>query len=426
MKKLKSKAGGNSTKKTFQRIIKYYGIEKDFRKLSRYAHQWWHCYHYIKEYSVPSFLVSIDPKISARPEFKGFIPGLKEELMGMEAARSPGACKLSMYEFFTVATFLGKCLQTLPYVYGPDLPDFAKRLVQAGYDMIDYEGSKCNVSTLIELIYNKFWKFNDIQNRTYWCDFGTPSGDFEIKIVEVVPERKHVLIDGRRREVIQIHHLDKVSDRVAPLEFEIIDSVTKVRRKHPVYFQMHAARQFIQRILGDVEHMSLTFYSMFSEALIRAVEAPECVTKSDGSYLVRATFHDRCFGYFLLSLVDDCFVARTFLFLTMDGTPEGDKLWEQLRLSRTDKSYLGLDKLQTFFYTDIIENQDLRKLLVDCGCGGVFDIAEDFRTNVESIRLHKVSKVATTIQDYLRPVLKEAPKTSFKKLQTSCIGQVNI
>ena len=46
--------------------------------------------------------------------------------------------------------------------------------------------------------------------------------------------------------------------------------------------------------------------------------------------------------------MEDSVLIHTFLFLTMDGTPEGTELWRQLRLSRGDKAYLGLDDIVTF------------------------------------------------------------------------------
>jgi hypothetical protein len=42
-------------------------------------------------------------------------------------------------------------------------------------------------------------------------------------------------------------------------------------------------------------------------------------------------------GYFVFKALDDMYVAITFLFLTMDGTPEGQKLWEKLRLTKKNK-----------------------------------------------------------------------------------------
>lgn len=58
----------------------------------------------------------------------------------------------------------------------------------------------------------------------------------------------------------------------------------------------------------------------------------------------------------------------------MNGTPEGQKLWEQLKLRKDDKKFLSLDRLQTFLLSDIQHDVELRQILDNCGCGGIFEM----------------------------------------------------
>lgn len=67
-------------------------------------------------------------------------------------------------------------------------------------------------------------------------------------------------------------------------------------------------------------------------------------------------------------------VVRTFLFLTMDGTPEGDALQRTLRLARDDKGYLGLDDFRMFLSTDLTLDDRLAEILAGRGCGGLFEL----------------------------------------------------
>jgi hypothetical protein len=73
-------------------------------------------------------------------------------------------------------------------------------------------------------------------------------------------------------------------------------------------------------------------------------------------------------GYLVATVVRNVILIRTFLFLTMDGTPEGTKLYQRLGLRRAAKTLLKLDDLTTFMDTDIAADVELTSLLNECGC----------------------------------------------------------
>ena len=75
------------------------------------------------------------------------------------------------------------------------------------------------------------------------------------------------------------------------------------------------------------------------------------------------------------------YVAITFLFLTMDGTPEGQNLWEKLRLSKRDKQYTGLDRLSTYVLSDMKDDPELAAVFEDCGCAHLFSMTEEELTD---------------------------------------------
>jgi len=98
-------------------------------------------------------------------------------------------------------------------------------------------------------------------------------------------------------------------------------------------------------------------------------------------FLVEYRLGGHKFGYFVFKALDDMYVAKTFLFLTMDGTPEGQKLWEKLRLTKRDKQYTGLDKLGTFVLSDIKDDPELVAVFEECGCAHLFDMTEEELTD---------------------------------------------
>src|SRR5207253_1733261 len=79
-------------------------------------------------------------------------------------------------------------------------------------------------------------------------------------------------------------------------------------------------------------------------------------------------------GYLVAQRLDGAVLIDTFLFLTMDGTPEGDLLHRKLKLRRPDKEQLGLDRIQTFLLSDIQGDKELVEMLADCGCGHLFQM----------------------------------------------------
>lgn len=99
--------------------------------------------------------------------------------------------------------------------------------------------------------------------------------------------------------------------------------------------------------------------------------------RSTDKYLVDYNLGPHKIGYLVASRLDDAVLIESFLFLTMDGTPEGTALWKKLRLSRMDKEHLGLDRIHTFLMTDIQHDPSLFAILNECGCGHLFRIVKE-------------------------------------------------
>jgi hypothetical protein len=90
-------------------------------------------------------------------------------------------------------------------------------------------------------------------------------------------------------------------------------------------------------------------------------------------FLVEAGAPGSKVGYFLVELYADFVFVRTFLFLTMQGTPEAKCLREKLGLSRSDIEYYKLDHFFTLSQSDLGEDPELRRALAECGCDHLLD-----------------------------------------------------
>jgi hypothetical protein len=147
-------------------------------------------------------------------------------------------------------------------------------------------------------------------------------------------------------------------------------------REYSVLVQPHALRRLLDRFgrsfsWGAIEALlHLSLWASLNVPVVRSYR------QDDNSFLVEFRFLGIRVGYLLAAVVDKYVLIRTFLFLTMDGTPEGTELWRRLRLTRSDKEYLGLDAIETFAATDLRRDAYLVSLLEECNCAHLFDFFE--------------------------------------------------
>ena len=145
-------------------------------------------------------------------------------------------------------------------------------------------------------------------------------------------------------------------------------------RKYPVLVQRHVLERLYGRDgrLGVVRNGEPILHEFLWTSLNTPVFHPHPTDQK--LFLVEYRIFDNKLGYLLGQIVEDSVLIHTFLFLTMDGTPEGTELWRQLRLSRGDKAYLGLDDIVTFAATDLRSDPDMVALLDKCKCKHLFDV----------------------------------------------------
>jgi len=149
------------------------------------------------------------------------------------------------------------------------------------------------------------------------------------------------------------------------------------KSEYPVLIQRHV----LERLYGNNgrlgflgEHVAALQRSLWM-SLREPVFHPS--GRDDGSVLVEYRVGDRKLGYVVARRVSDRVVVLTFLFLTMDSTPEGRELRRQLGLSRDDKTFLGLDTLDKFALTDVRADPHLRTVLEKCGCGHLCECGDN-------------------------------------------------
>jgi len=131
--------------------------------------------------------------------------------------------------------------------------------------------------------------------------------------------------------------------------------------------------------------------------LVDSLENPNFVAEARGSWLVEVKVFDRRIGYFVATRVVNSIVVRTFLFLTMEGTPESQLLKQNLRFKRADITQLHLHELKTFLYTDLQKDSKLVHLFEECGCGHLLTLRS--RDSLDTVAAGQ----AELVRKYLHP-----------------------
>jgi hypothetical protein len=139
----------------------------------------------------------------------------------------------------------------------------------------------------------------------------------------------------------------------------------------PIYIQSHALRHLRERL-------NLPQVGQYIEAwLCESLKEPKVVERQGEDLLVEFRIREHRVGYLVVTPTEDAVAIRTFKFLTMENTPEARKLERKLKLSRPDVNWLRLHELESFTHTDLRSDPLLRRLMEECGCGHLFQLAEE-------------------------------------------------
>ena len=164
------------------------------------------------------------------------------------------------------------------------------------------------------------------------------------------------------------------SRKIDWIKWKMVDTgVAMSHATHSVYIHAHALRRLFQRV-------TIASTEVVADFLYESLSMPKFVRNSDDQLLVEYRFGDTLMGYLPVEFIEGKYLLRTFLFLTMDGTPEGQRLRKRLSIRRHGIETMGLDKLEAFLLSDLKEDSELVQILSDCGCGHLLDIAKTIQT----------------------------------------------
>jgi len=206
-------------------------------------------------------------------------------------------------------------------------------------------------------------------------------------------ETRYFEIDGQQR---QAHCVSWATSQHGFVEMKVKLSQLGFQKGIPdkdvkIYIQKHALRRLDERI--DCLSVDQKHISLFS-ALIK----PEIIKTAKNRSLVAFRIYNTKVGYLSAEYIDGAVLIHTFLFITNNGTPEGQKLTELTGLGKLDKKYLAIDKLSSFIKSDIGKNEKLKAIFEKAGCSSLLDIEEA----VEKISTkHADSSITELLLHYL-------------------------
>jgi hypothetical protein len=229
--------------------------------------------------------------------------------------------------------------------------------------------------------------YSRAESRVVWWRLNVPGADaenagLEIVIGRDVPEAVRVRVDGSGRPAYRVGCIAGVPDKPGESVARWGSVPASVfggagGGELPVYVQAHALRQMHERL--DLPRMRPWAEFFLAQSLRNPTVAREC---GGGDVLVEFRLEERKVGYLVLSRVGGRALVRTFLLLTMTGTPEGDRLGRRLRLTRDEARWLGLHRLSSLAASDVRDDPELVAILAECGCGQLAEVARgvDFVT----------------------------------------------
>ena len=139
----------------------------------------------------------------------------------------------------------------------------------------------------------------------------------------------------------------------------------------PVYITEHAVNRLHERLPMK------GYESWLHQFMVSALEEPVITPQDDEKCLVELRMGSHRVGYFVAHVLPHLVLVKTFLFLTMHGTPESALLREKLGLCRADIEKYYLDDFFTLAASDVARDPLLVRVLSECGCGHLISMIDN-------------------------------------------------
>lgn len=155
----------------------------------------------------------------------------------------------------------------------------------------------------------------------------------------------------------------------------------------PVYVQAHALDRLRERVPVPPADRHLSLVTSLAAPVVAARDGDALFVK----FVLFGEFH---IGHLVTRPIPAGALVTTFLFLTMQSTPEYYRLRAALQLRRPDVEYVGLDDLRSFVNSDLADDPELAEVFRTCGCGDLLKLRTEEQLDRSPLR-------AGTLRRYL-------------------------
>ena len=283
----------------------------------------------------------------------------------------PGGPKLSIHNFFAFVYTFHFYATLFKGHHFPALK-IIKETMEEKLDLKALENKASELMVLMRIIGAAYR--GDLVSFFYLFDIGIrdcqnyDTSSIRLVMYKQIPEKLSVKLNGEERTVYRV---GVPGNKKAFQYYRFKAKTLKLsenifNKSFDVYIQAHALERLYER-LDCIVKAALRISALAS------LSRPRVHTGKGRTRLLEFRFNDKQkLGYFVTEVLKDKVVIRTFLFLTQEGTPEGDRLKELMDASREDAKYWALDRISTFLESDIQNNERLKSKFIEAGCGSLF------------------------------------------------------
>ena len=161
-----------------------------------------------------------------------------------------------------------------------------------------------------------FYKYSDLSKGIYYSKKENSYEKNQIKMVidKQEPVIKEISIDGKKRKAYKVGGYFGRGNQVVWLNIEPEKIGIKSEDPIPIYIQNHALLRLSER-LGTLGH------SYINIALIDSLMNISIRNKNENRFLIDFNSPEKL-GYLTATIIDDVCLVTSFLFITMNGTPD--------------------------------------------------------------------------------------------------------
>jgi hypothetical protein len=312
-------------------------------------------------------IVVISPTAHNTPEIET-IKRRIERVFEQDTVLAENGRSFPLADFFSICLFLRGNFMSV--ASAPLSREQKKFVLKAGNRVSKFleDNFDFQISLLSTTIVTELATYSRVDGTVYGCILdvvkSTPAeSTARFTLITSEPREIRVAIDGKVRPAFQF---------AIPLELKGINWAEAdggafglvSSQMYPIYIQSHAIRRLRERL-------STTFFPEFTIqlGLMNSITDLAVIERQGDRCLIEFKLCGIRIGYLASRVVDGKIVIVTFLFLTMEGTPENRLLKRRHGVTSRDISYMGLDRFETFLSPDVIVDRQLTGVLNECGCG---------------------------------------------------------